>query len=65
MASSLSSLRDSEGELALLDELQDSEDNESQSEGLISDSHKEYLPENDSEASSSQEESDGSSKDEN
>ncbi|MPC41956.1 hypothetical protein E2C01_035567 [Portunus trituberculatus] len=34
-----------------------------QSEGLISDSDEEYLPENDSEASSSKEESDGSSED--
>ncbi|MPC59410.1 hypothetical protein E2C01_053429 [Portunus trituberculatus] len=63
MASSLSSLSNSEGDLDLLDELQDSEDNETQSEGLISDSDEECLPENYSEASRSEEESDGSGKD--
>ena len=50
MALSLSSESDSEGDLCLLDKLQDSEDNEMQSEGFISDSGEEYLPENDSEA---------------
>ncbi|XP_050709301.1 piggyBac transposable element-derived protein 4-like [Eriocheir sinensis] len=60
MASSLSSESDSEGDLAHLEELQGSDDNETQSEGFISDSDEEYLPENDSEASSYEEESDGS-----
>ncbi|MPC34854.1 hypothetical protein E2C01_028257 [Portunus trituberculatus] len=41
----------------------DSENIETQSEGLISDSDEEYLPENDSEASSYEEESDESSED--
>ncbi|MPC45644.1 hypothetical protein E2C01_039350 [Portunus trituberculatus] len=63
MVSSFSSWSDSEDDLDLLDELQDSEDNETQSEGLISDSDEEYLPEIASEASSSKEESDGSSED--
>ena len=57
MALSLSSLSDSEGVL------EDSEDNESQSEDLTSDSDEDYLPENDSEASCSEEESDGSGED--
>ena len=60
MAFSLSSLNDSEGDLDLLNELQDSEGNETQSEGLIGGSDEEYLPENDSEASSSEIGSDGS-----
>ena len=47
MASSCSSISDSESYTPLDDDLEGSDDNLTQSEGLTSDSDDEYLPEND------------------